>query len=32
MAEPAGTSTDVQVIVKVLNTHIFINNNTQFLY
>ena len=32
MAESAGTSIDVQVIVKILNTHIFINNNTQFLY
>ena len=32
MAESGGTSTDVQVIVKILNTHIFINNNTQFLY
>ena len=30
MAESAGTSTDVQVIVKILNAHIFIKNNTNF--
>ena len=32
MAESASTSTHVQVMVKILNTHIFINNNTKFIY
>ena len=32
MAEPASTSTHVQVIVKIQNTHFFINNNIQYMY